>query len=222
MTTVLWDGKVLAADSRNVKHDKAYRDTMLKLYSFSEQGLVFKGHTVLAIAIAGGCPQAQRAVDTFCKHPDTIVAYYREIYESAMHSTASFALLIVTDGPTYQLDVGRSRAKIPVELQEITTLPHAMGSGGTIAHFLSAQYHVPAHLAVAGAVMGDRFSGGFIYAIGIKKGKVVTQERHWYPDAAEIRNEIAKAMRVPRQSKKQLIDDPHFVQITLPSEKEHP
>lgn len=222
MTTILWDGESLSGDSRMLKHNRLHRDETLKLYSFPENAPQFKGHKVLAIGIAGACAPAQRAVDYLCKKGDAIEEFYRSIYWSEVGSTdfnaTSFALLIVTDGPAYQLDVGRSRKKIPVELTEITELPHGIGSGGSIAQFLSAQYQLPGHLAVAGSVMGDKFSGGMVYSIGIKGGEVTTQTRHWYPDANEIRTEIAKHMRV-KKTRVKLMDDPLFVQIKLPAPK---
>lgn len=222
MTTILWDGKSLCGDSRMVRHNKVHRDDTLKLYSFPENAPTFKGHKVLAIGIAGACVQAQRAVDYICKHGDKVEDFYCNIYWSGLGSDnfaiTSFSLLIVTAGPAYQFEVGRSRAKVPVELSEITTLPHAMGSGGSIAQFLSEQYQLPGHLAVAGAVMGDKYSGGMIYGITIEAGEVIEQIRHWYPDANEIRAEIAKHMKI-KKTRKRLIDDPIFVQTKAISAK---
>lgn len=151
MTTIAWDGYVLAADSQSTTHGIISSLKAQKIFrpSISEKWHI-GGDCVLALGCAGDCGAEYELINNL----NTGLGYWSEFVQSLRFS----ALAVVASGKAYLIvkNEGDKTASI-----SLVRDPYAVGSGATIAK--TAMYcGESAFDAVRIAIEMDVFSGGKI------------------------------------------------------------
>jgi ATP-dependent protease HslVU (ClpYQ) peptidase subunit len=140
MTTLVWDGKTLAADGRMTSSNRVMQDDKLKI--FVPEGLTVRGDEVIAFAHAGDADMTYRLLTWMADgHPHDVD--WKE---------ADFGMIVITRNSAY---VYASESN---DFLEIET-PVSMGSG---SNFADVALHMgkDARASVKLAAEMDIFSGG--------------------------------------------------------------
>lgn len=192
MTTILYDGKTLACDSRRSR-GSTYNDGALKVIVI-EGDLFYKEQKVLAVAAAGNVEFSDTLIDRFTDAPDEFEKLYHEVYRSGVQDRRrQSTMLVVTDKGAYTFNTGMMNAGLVDTGGMLTSL----GSGGREAYALVYLFNVPLHLAVAAAgIVGKHTaSGGTVTQIFFDKTGITGQKAYVYSHTDEINEELRKHMQ---------------------------
>ncbi|MNX46628.1 hypothetical protein D3C86_771690 [compost metagenome] len=195
MTTVAWDGLILAADSKesinkptrdhcgncNERIQKTYRDTT-KIQLPKHAGILFKGQELVAWAGCGHSPIIEMYGAGLREGVDilTIGRMACKVYQDR-HIKPSLTLIVVTTETAYEVSWAHGGGSI---VQEITTIPYSIGSGSKAAMLAMKRLGYTAPTAVACGIDVDPHSGGDVCYVDCR-GKVEEREmlRYLYTPA---------------------------------------
>jgi ATP-dependent protease HslVU (ClpYQ) peptidase subunit len=145
MTTIVWDGKTLAADGRMTSHNRVLQDNRLKI--FVTEGLDIRGDEVICYAHTGDADMTYRILTWMaegCQH--TIEG------RPVDWGDADFGVVIITRSHAY-VYASESNDLLELETSE------AMGSGRDFAE-VALHLGKDAKASVKLAAEMDIFSGG--------------------------------------------------------------
>jgi len=173
MTTVVFDGKLLAADSQSTRsakpgsHCLKCHEKVDATATFTnkikkpdlKKPLLFNGQTVVAWAGAGAVPMIH-AMDYAMEHGVCLHQAARLIAISQADSRckcrASASMLVVTTTSAWRIRITGHT----VTIVETGDNPEVIGSGTPAAHFALRFLNANAIVAVAAAIEGDKGSSG--------------------------------------------------------------
>jgi hypothetical protein len=210
MTTIAWDGKILAADSR-ASTVKDHRDNSVKIHRFKEE-VWFQGGKVLAVGTAGNTTISRGALEVLRTNSEDMEAFYARCVHAKMHpDKKGFSLLIITDAGVYTFTYSIKGVKV----QRIKGHCAAIGSGAQVARFLMHNFHVDAPLAVAGAMTVDKATGGLVEQLRIVDGVITPLRAAHYSDPHITITKLHKAIciAVPRSKIKKPKGIPHLPEL---------
>ncbi len=185
MTTIAYDGKMIAADTR-VSTTVERRDNSNKIHVMKEE-VFFREQKILVVGTSGNVRLSRYALQALKDDGDKFVDFYIKVSQRGLENEArTFSLLIVC---TENAFVFSYKGKGP-KLEKITKPYSAIGSGAPVANFLLGQYNVPADLAVAGASTTDPATGHLVQHIRMDSNTITKAKDKHYPTRAGIANKI--------------------------------
>jgi hypothetical protein len=221
MTTCVYDGKFLAADSRSTSGNstnKPYKcvhcgeegarvnDECIKIYGdFGSR--FYRKETIVAMAGAGSSRDIEKVVDIVRKGEDLDEIY--RVMELVREGTPAFSVsfLIVTDQAVYRLKNNPETRKLAVKRFNRDEKV-AIGSGLLVAEFSMKALGLNAAQAVMAASVADDGTGGTLYWVDCEQpvGKADTQLKTLMPVGTElierIRAEVKDSLVPPLAAKK--------------------
>lgn len=154
MTTIAWDGKVLAADGRVSGSDcSLLQDDRVKIYMSPKKNCKVRGSKLVCFAIAGD-PTVKRMLESWIAEDCPLVEDFDDM---------DFGVLIITEDSAF------TYASEMVDLYEEQTAM-AIGSGRPYA-FSAMKLGKSAVMAVRHATTIDLYSGGVIRYIDCRCSK---------------------------------------------------
>lgn len=205
MTTIAWDGKTLAADSRRSYGLKYAHDDVVKLFVFKNEELYLvntKTKERLKIVAGGGSGSAEAVHCAFTMLDETPMEFrhFHEVFRKAgIHANSHFQMVVVAGDRLFRFAMG-DRFFVDTDAG-VKGRPSAIGSGSKVAEWLMKAFKAPSQLAIAAAALTDPGTGGSIHTLTFKKGKIVEQSEIHYPDRNEIYDEIQKCVAGKKISK---------------------
>jgi len=156
MTTVAWDGKVLASDTQASTGGVVCSTTEQKIYTAPYSGWSIYGDKIIAIGCSGDCG-AEMELQALLANDLTYATEFMPTFEFS-------SLAIVGRGRAYIVskEKGDTRANISLQVE-----PYAIGSGSLIAR-TAMHCGKSASEAVAVAIEMDCHTGGKVdlFAVG--------------------------------------------------------
>lgn len=209
MTTVAYDGKFLAADSRSTAGNsstKAYKcsscgeqssrvtEETIKLAGDFD-GKQYRNEVIHAVAGAGMSRDIERMIKLLREGED--LDYVNRILEKVHEGARSFtaALIIVTEKSVFKMMANQDTRKMEVKRYDLTEKV-AIGSGGKVAEFTMKVLNCSAVQAVQAAITTDEASGGAIRYVDVSTplGKEDKHSVLESQDAKTHREQVASAV----------------------------
>jgi hypothetical protein len=150
MTTVAWDGKILASDTQASTGDVVCSHSEQKIYTPPTSGWEIYGDKVFAIGCSGDCGAEMELQELLTNGLS---------YSSEFLPTFNFSsIAVIGPGRAYVIskDKGDTRANISLQVE-----PYAIGSGSLIAR-TAMKCGKDAREAVQVAIDMDCYSGGSV------------------------------------------------------------
>lgn len=175
MTTLVWNGKMLAADSRRV-HGNHHDDTISKIIRVDNT--MYKDEKILLMAGCGTVRIFDAFYGIFLKDPENFSIYYKHASRTGLterSSRLSATVLIITDKSTYTCRITSDSIPDLVRWSVNPDQPLIMGSGAKHAEALVKLFNVSPEMAVAGASIIDLQggTGGTVNFVEVDMGAVV-------------------------------------------------
>lgn len=210
MTTVVFDGNVLASDSQSTRkafgmstmedHCPSCDEGLKKVHSFRNKvvcprGASFNGEMVIAMAGAGEKPAIEGVIKAVSKGIDIKTAI--DLVHTFSHSSMRCTVLVVCEKRVWKIRIDGRRPTV----EEVTKFPVAIGTGANAALF--AMRHLGFN-AVGGVLAGidvDESSGGAVNHIecrDLSKAKGVVEEKY---DNDVIRDMFRYAIGASKQDR---------------------
>jgi hypothetical protein len=205
MTTITWDGTILAADSRGaINGTDLVSDNRFKIRTLKQPMYLAnierdapeadKKVLITHIAGAGAGGAIKAAIEAMEAAPLSFLDFHRKLKSSTLQDPRrSFTLLLIAEGRAFTFRAGESHFRESrTSLERDLPLRVSIGSGSDVAQWLMRSFDVPPHLAVAGASLTDPHTGGVIHVRKFKKGAVVREEEIYYGDMNKLRRELQR------------------------------
>lgn len=143
MTTIAWDGKNIATDSRATKGNNILQGNIVKLHKVEG---TFKDENLIAIGAAGSLSRLEDIVDWISKGGKP-----EEMPPGTLNSTDMTSTLVITNKGCWCFEFDKHPFKVPGK--------YAIGSGSEFA-ISAMSLGISAMDAVHHAIKHDCFSGG--------------------------------------------------------------
>lgn len=182
MTTVVFDGSMLAADTRGTRSIvggttcPSCKDELENVHSqckkiwLGRADTMFRGERVIAWGGSGAEPAmvgVSTAIQENLDLDKVIKVSYRINGGHENHNHLTCTILLVTETKAYILTVG----KMTVKIVEQTKFPVSIGSGKSVATFAMRYFDLTAFGGVAAAMRSDNGTGGDIDYVLCREGK---------------------------------------------------
>ena len=144
ITTIAWDGKILAADSRTTSGSHLISDTGCKLFQL--EGVCFGEDKLLAIAVSGSCCDTDKvlrylnickSVQDFTHEVDAIIVGVSRVYK--LESNSGYLIPYYKDTKlAYGSGGVFARSALVLGMTAVDAVKHAMlldmSTGGEVIH----------------------------------------------------------------------------------------
>lgn len=198
MTVIVWDGEILAVDSRRSLDGKTTSDEAWKLGITYPKGRV-RGKKVLAVVSCGNVTTTDDIKDTIRKGKDIEEVFARKFKEGALDDYKPGSVLILTLKNSYVFKVRCDKEPVLIVQKKDELL--TMGSGGKYARFMVQVFKVSPQYAVAATMLHKRCCGGPVryykrpanlLGTGLGSGKVASIK---FADLEDLRQKVMDAVR---------------------------
>lgn len=199
MTVIVWDGNILAVDSRRTKKKIEIFDNSQKI-DLNFVDCSFRGQRVLAVAVSGNVKTTGRLKCILRNGKDLESVFQKRFQSGALEKYKKGSLFIVTEQSAWQYRLVESAAP---EAIEVGNKLFTAGSGGRTAGFLMRTFNLSPPMAVCATMLDMKCCGGPVRYVKRRGSKGISSVKTTeFEDVADLRSLVFDEMRIACNQRK--------------------